>query len=221
MVFWSAIYSISVISGQARGTITATVLDRTGEPVSGATVQMLRAEESNGTGVVRACLTDKSGLCSESLAFGKYRVVPMKLSDGYPDLSFNFYGHGRWPWTVEISPENPNAYQTIKLGPKAGFVVLHVFDAVSGARIQRASVILRPVADPHDFLSTNLGSDSTILVPPDEQISAEVSAEGYKSAAIENDSGSKPRNSISVPSGKSIEISVRLQPNSAVRPASR
>jgi hypothetical protein len=195
-----------------RGTIATRVIDESGKPISGVTVQMLPTDQPNPTGVVRACLTDESGSCSQVLKLGKYYIVPMKQSEGYPDLSFNFYGHGKWKWRIAITRLKPNASETVRLGPKAATVILHATNALTGFHIQHVALMLRSASDEHDFLSTNLDQDSKFLIPPNEDVLVEVSADGYKAAKLLNQTAGGRTRGLFLRPGEIKEFHIALQP---------
>jgi hypothetical protein len=167
------------IHAQTTGTITAQVYDQDGKPLADAAVEFVPTDVILAS-ALPSCLTDADGVCSKDLKFWKYHVIAEKKADGFPDLSFNFYGHGKWPATVTLSPEQAMAHVTVKLGPKAGSLVFTIIDAVTAARIEHVSVTLHPFADPKDFLGTNLGPDFRVLIPADEDVSVEVEAKGYQ-----------------------------------------
>jgi len=167
------------LSAQNKGTITAKVLDQDAKPLASATVEFLPTDAVLAA-VLPWCLTDAEGMCSKDLEFWTYRVIARKEADGYPDLSFNFYGHGKCPATVTLSPQQPTAHVTVNVGPRAGSLIFNVVDAVTAARIENISVTLHPLADPKVVLGTNLGADFMVLVPADEDVSVEVEAKGYQ-----------------------------------------
>jgi hypothetical protein len=200
------------LSAQTRGTITATVVDRAGQPVTGARVAVLPAGAHGVMGALRECLTDDKGICSQDLQLGRYDVTAKKTADGYPDLIMHFYGHGQWPATAEITSARPAASVTVQLGPKAASLVLHAVDDVSGDPVKHLAVTLHPAADPHDFLSTGLdGPDSTVLIPADEDVLVTVSADGYQPWRLEEHPELSPGGAVCLRSQGRQEITVRLK----------
>lgn len=194
-------HTAAALSAQTKGTITVQVLDHVGRPLANATVEFVPI------GVILAtalpwCLTDASGVCSKDLGFAKYHVTAMKKADGYPDLTFNFYSHGKWPATTAISRKKPVTRVTFRLGPRAALLTLNIIDSVTEVRIEHVAVTLRPVADPKNFFSTSLGQDSTVLIPAREDVAVEVEAKGYKPW--------DPQNSIRLDSGESKQLTVDL-----------
>ena len=199
------------LSAQTKGTITATVTDESGQPLVSARVAMVPAEATGLMGVLRECLTDEEGMCSLNLEFGKYHVTAKKTAEGYPDLTFRFYGHGQWPAMAEISPETPTASATVKL-TKAASVVLHAVDDASEESIKHLSVTLHPAADPHEFMSTSVtGPDSTILIPADEDVLVTVSADGYQPWHLEEHPEISRNGAVHLHSQDRQEMAVRLR----------
>jgi hypothetical protein len=198
-------------SAQTRGSITATVVDRAGQPVVGARVAMVPADAKGIMGILPECLTDDKGICSQSLGFGKYHVTAQKKSDGYPDLLSNFYGHSEWPATAQITPDRPSASVTVQLGPKAS-IVIHPLDNVSGDTIKRVTITLHPAADPHDFVSSSFtGPDATILIPADEDVLVTVSADGYLPWHLEEHPELSPSGTMRLHSEQRHEMTVLLK----------
>lgn len=192
------------VHAQTGGTMTAQVYDQDGKPLGDAWLQIVPVDHAMLSLAFPSCVTDAGGFCSRDLEFGSYHVSAEKEADGYPDLSFNFYGHGKWPATVTLSPEQPTAQVTVKLGPRAGSLIFNVLDAVTAARIENASVKLHPLADPKDVLGTNLGADFTVLIPADEDVSVEVEAKGYQPWHAPNP--------VRLSSGESKALAIGLHP---------
>jgi hypothetical protein len=200
------------LHAQMKGTISATVIDQTGQPLVGARVAMVPADATGLMGALPECLTDDRGVCSLNLRFGKYHVTAKKVAEGYPDLTIRFYGHGQWPATAEITPEAPAASVTVDLGPKAASLVLHPVDDDSGDNIKHLTVTLHPANDPHEFISSSLaGPNPTILVPPDEDVLVTVSADGYQPWHLEEHSELSSRGVLNLHSRDKQEINARLK----------
>jgi hypothetical protein len=210
---WGAlVLTAAYLSAQTRGTVTATVVDRAGQPIVDARVALLPAGAYGLMGARRECLTDDRGVCSQDIEFGKYDVTAQKTADGYPDLTMRFYGHGHWPASAEITPERPTASVIVQLGPKAASLVLHAIDDVSGRPIKHITVTLHPATDPHEFISTSIsGPDSTILIPPDEDVLVTVSADGYQPWHLEEHTELSSTGLVHLHSDGRQEMNVRLK----------
>jgi hypothetical protein len=200
-------------AAELTGTITARVVDQSGNPVAGAIAQMMPADGKPMAMAIPQCLTDETGVCSYAhLRFGKYHVDAMKTADGYPNLHWDLYGHGKSKLIAEVTPEAPTANVSITLGPKAAFITLKVVDDATGLSVGNPTVRLRLATDPDTFISTGLHSDPRILLPPDEDILVEVSSEGYKPWHIETQPEAAHANAVHLHSGEAREFTIRLQP---------
>ena len=207
--------AMSTMPSQAQpaGVINAKVVDQSGNPVTGAVVQMESADGRILAAAIPECLTDETGACSrKDLPFGKYRVTAMKKADGYTDVTFSLYGHNTKPLTAEITPDAPAASLSVKLGPKAASITINVVDDATGARVGNPTVILRLASAPNVFISSGLHSDSRILIPPDEDILVEVSAEGRQPWRMEMQPGAAHPNALHLHSEETREFEVRLPP---------
>jgi hypothetical protein len=200
------------LSAQTRGRITAKVTDQSGNPVVSARVAMVNAAAMGIRGILPECLTDDKGICSLDLVFGKYHVTAQKVADGYPDLTFRFYGHGSWPATAEITSEMPTAIVTVHLGPKAAILVLHTIDDASGSTIKHSTISLHPTANPDEVFSTSAtGPVPTVLVPADEDVNVTVSADGYQPWHLDNHPELSSSATVHLHSQDRHEIEVRLK----------
>jgi hypothetical protein len=194
---WQALIRIALVAAQItpapsanHGVISVKVVDQAGVAISSAVVGMYPPPGVLSVGAIPECRTDSSGICTrKSLLLGTYVIWAKKPSDGYPDVSFDFYSHlskssnGRrvLPTVVNLTPLQPEANVVFKLGPKAAKLRIETIDDSSGARVDDKTIILRRADDPNDFISVGQGSGSTILIPPDEDIQIEVVAQGFKS----------------------------------------
>jgi len=205
--------AIPVLPVEPGGVISARVFDQNGSPVAGAVVEMEPSDGRVVAGAVPECLTDESGACScDKMQFGKYRATAMKTADRYPDQTFGLYGHDKKPLVVEITPETPVATASITLGPKAASIALKVVEDGTGLPVKSPSVTLRLAESPNVFLSVGSNLNSNILVPPDEDILVEVSAEGHKSWQLETQPGATHANALHLHSEEKRDFTVRLQP---------
>jgi hypothetical protein len=194
------------------GVITARVVDQGGNPVPGAVVQMAPADGSVLAMAVPECLTDEAGVCScERLPFGRYSGTAAKVADGYPDVSFSLYGRGEKPPIAEITPQTPIASISITLGPRAASIAVKVIDEATGLAIKNPTVVLRSAAAPSIFLSTGSNSDSKILIPADEDIIVEVSAEGYKTCRVATQPGATHANALRLRSEETRQFTISLK----------
>lgn len=163
------------------GRITVKVVDQQGEPVADATVKF---GPPPGTLVVDGppdCTTDASGTCSgKNLPMNTYYVRAVMPYGDYPDMPSKFYSHQSKPIPVAVTPGDPDHKVLFKLGPKAGTLKLIVLDETSGAAIKNPAVFLRIASRPKAWISITRRDDSTVLIPPDEDVLIEVYAAKYQ-----------------------------------------
>lgn len=195
------------------GSIGARVVDQAGNPVTGAVVWMLPLDGTPRANALADCLTDAAGSCKrDGLALGRYQVTAKKESDGYPNIAFDLYGRNNKPQIAVLAPEAQHADTTITLGPKAASISVTVTDAVSGKPVTNPNITLRRAANPADYISTGPDSNSNVLIPPEEDILVEVSADGYKPWRIESQSGADYARALHLRSAETRELKIRLQP---------
>lgn len=205
---------LAVAEASQQGVITATVTDQTGAPISGAIVQMLPDDGKPRAFAIPECLTDNSGRCSRNrLPLGKYRISAMKEEDGYPDLTFNLYGHDKKFLVAEITAEAPEPSISIAMGPKAASISIEAIDDITGKRIERPTVLLRRVADPTDFLSTSTDANGKVLVPPGEDILVEVRENGYEPWRFRTEPMAAHPNALHLQSEETRNLTIRLKPS--------
>lgn len=204
---------IAGVASQPAGIITVRVVDQAGNPVSGANVWMLPADGKIHVSAVPECTTDDSGTCArDHLEFGRYVVTAGKESDGYPNMGLNLFRHDKQPLFAEITPGVPDATVAFTLGPKAASIVLNVIDASSGAPVKNPVITLRPAEHPNAYLTIGHHMNSRVLIPTDEDILVQVSAEGYKPWSIETQPGATHANAVRLHSGETREFTASLQP---------
>ncbi len=164
-----------------RGRITVKVVDQQGEPVPSATVKFGPPPGTLVVDGVPDCTTDASGTCSgKNLPMDTYYVRAVKPYDVYPDMPFKFYSRQSKPIPVAVTPGDPDHNVLFKLGPKAGTLKLNVLDEKSGASINNPAVFLRNASSPKDWISITLRDDSTVLIPPGEDVLIEIYAAKYQ-----------------------------------------
>jgi len=210
-----ALAIVSLISPPAEadvGTISAKVVDQSGNLVAGAKVWMFIIGGKSQAGVIPDCVTDETGTCTRAdLEFGKYHLTAMKEDEGYPDLSLNLFGHDKKRLFTEISAQTPIASVVITLGTKAAAVILNVVDAITDKPIPNPHFKLTPAEHPEAFLGIGAHKDPKILIPQDEDIIIEVTADGYKPARVETQPEATHANAVHLHSEEEREFTVRLQ----------
>jgi len=183
-VIFALLIFVTISSAQPagpRGRITVTVVDQQGEPVPSATVKFGPPPGTIISGGVPDCETDASGTCSRKhLPMDTYYVRAVKPYDVYPDLPLEFYSRQTKPIPVAVTPGDPDHKVLFKLGPKAGTLKLNVFDETSGAALNNPAVFMRNASSPKAWISINRRDDSTVLIPPDEDVLIEIYAAKYQ-----------------------------------------
>jgi len=130
--------------------ITGKVVDQQDQPVEGARVC---AEVYNGR--VPCGVSNANGEFSIAVyRVGSYMIYAEQLEKGYPPGNLAFYGK-LWSDlpTVTVEETSPIKPVTIKLGPRAGRLVLTVLDGASNKPIEGGSADLCRIGEPKSFWS--------------------------------------------------------------------
>jgi hypothetical protein len=200
-------------TGQAHpdGRILAIVMNEGGNPIQQAKVWAQVANRPT-IGALRFVETDADGRSEiDRLEFETFNVFAMKEDEGYPDIEFAFYGEGV-PHMVSLSPEQPAANVVLKLGPKAGVLTGSVTDKVTGKAIG-AGFMLRRAKNPTNFLSRSGASNCRLPLPPETEITLEVSADGYETWFYADPSDSSKPLPIRLSPGTEMHLDIQLQPH--------
>lgn len=195
-----------------KGVITVKVVDQEGEPVPSAIVKFYLTSKTAILYAIPECRTDESGTCSRNdLPIDSYSIRVMKPSDGYPDTSFKFYSGLEKSIPVALTLADSFRSVLVTLGPKAGKLKLKVVDATSGAEIKNPTIVLRDVSDPNNWVSVGKALDSTILVPPNEDVQVEIVATGYQPWQLREHPNSTGEKTLRLRSGEVQQWTVRLK----------
>lgn len=207
----ATLIAASIPSSASGGVVLASVFDHAGRHIEGALVRADRLDSGMTLSVVPECLTDSSGRCSlDNLPPGRYTVNAGKQQDGYPNMYIPFYRRGEPAKTIEVKAQTKPVNVSIVLGPKGAWVHLSVVDAATGKRIENPTIILRRALSPDDFLSTNLGLNSEILLPSDDDVLMEVKAPGYRMWHLVESSGISSDKPLRLHPGETRQLSIRL-----------
>src|SRR5689334_17282335 len=127
-------------------TVTGTVVDEQEQPVEGAKVSALV-----GNGRVPIGQSDSRGQFSLFILHpGTYTVYADDIEKGYPEAAWAFYGKLWQPSLAQVTIDetSKSAPVKIKLGPKAGRLVLTILDGATNKPIEKGSVELCRVGEP-------------------------------------------------------------------------
>lgn len=136
-------------------TVTGTVVDEQEQPVEGAWVS---AQVWNGR-VPRGQSDSKGHFSIWIQRPGTYTVYAEHLEKGYPAADLAFYGKLWQPSLSQVTIDETStpAPVKIKLGPKAGRLVLTILDGSTNKPIETGSVYLCRVGEPRSFWSISSG----------------------------------------------------------------
>jgi len=197
---------------ETTGTVTVRVIDQKGDPVQSATVKFDLTPRPGISYVSPMCKTDTTGACTRhGLAMGAYLLGAMKPSDGYPDLTFDFYSHETKRIQVVLTLSSPEKNIVFRLGPPMAKLKLSFIDDGSGMPINNPSITLRGGAGTHDWISIGKSPDSTVLVPPDRDIHLEVNADGYQQWRLGDHPEVSPSGVMHLHSQDKQEMAIRLK----------
>jgi hypothetical protein len=129
--------------------VTGTVVDEQEQPVEGAWVSALV-----GNGRVPRGQSDSKGQFSLRIQRpGTYTIYAEHLEKGYPIAAWAFYGKVWQPSLAQVTIDETSTVTPvkIKLGPKAGRLVLTILDGSTNKPIETGSVELCRVGEPRSF----------------------------------------------------------------------
>lgn len=192
------------MQGQCPQAVSGQVVEENGAPLPGASVSFSRnGPIIRGPHAIRTFETGLDGHFDATIdEAGTYTVLAKNESAGCPETHLAFYStEPKVRITITCAGEVKNVL--LRMGPKAGRIgQVVVRDAVSGRRVQTASITLRRVAAPELFMSTST-TYHDIAVPADTLVTYEVTAPLYIAS---------PQVVTSVPSSGRVNLTVTLQP---------
>lgn len=203
------------LAAEPNGSISGTVIDENGKPVSSALVRVDPINEGPRSGIVRQTETDKAGhFFIDTLQLDSYKVFAMKESDGYPNTAFAFYSNQAFS-TVTLLEGAPSTTLVLKVGPRAGLMTGTVADLITGKPVN-STFLLRRAADSDNWISFSQPSEYRVLVPPNTDVVFEVSAPGYETFYYGGNLDSLRRQPIHLNSLQEMKVNIQLRPTRSV-----
>ncbi|MFI5176280.1 MAG: carboxypeptidase regulatory-like domain-containing protein [Terriglobia bacterium] len=195
---------------QPRGSIRGTVVDERGLPVSQARVS-IEATDHHQRSTSSSVETDDGGrFVIAHLEWGGFYVYAVKEDAGYPNMVFPIYSKGIQRRST-VTPERPEAEIEMHIGPKAGILTGLVTDAKTGEPVL-ATFLLKPIAQPEDWIGFYSSGRYRYLVPPSTDLSLEVSAPGYKTWSYPSSTDSSGTHGFRLEPGAQKTFDIQLQP---------
>jgi hypothetical protein len=199
-------------SKKGYGMIEGQVVTMEGVPVANATVYAFEYGRSPIN------VTDVQGKFTLThLPVGEHRINAYKEDDGFPNLLWSFYSEAykREEFPIVNVKENQLVRGVIvRLGPKAGRLLIDVIDAKTRQPISDVSVALNHKGKPKTLYrsgTTTPDGRFDLLIPPSIPINVVLSAPGYETWRYAN-AESVDRDAVRIESGSSRRIIVELQP---------
>jgi carboxypeptidase family protein len=192
----------------AYGRLTGTVLDENGQLVAHASV-CTSVTKGNETMVTCRVSTDEIGQFQiEHINMGTYGVFAEKDEDGYS--SANHPSEQQ----VTINTSDPNAYVTLRLGPKGGILSGSVKDTKTGKSIVTSEVHYVALDGGNSGTAGVNDGQFQITVPARTDLIVVVSARGYR-GWVYTDAANPSRPVLRLGSGEKKFLDVELEPVAA------
>jgi hypothetical protein len=161
------------------GRIIGTVLDQRGLPLKRIFVHAIL--EQTGMYMPTAETDDAGRFAIEGLEVGTYRVFGESDAAGYPDTALSFYSKETLI-ALGVGYGEP-ASVILVLGPVAGVLTGTVVDKATRKPVVTLDAVhftVKKISDPDDDILFLGPAKFRWLIPPDVDVTLEVSAEGYK-----------------------------------------
>jgi hypothetical protein len=194
------------------GTITGTVVDEQGTPISGATIWCAIDEGQQMTGTAGG-LSDKTGKFQVGhLPWNKYTVSATKRAEGYGGNEAGAYQ------TVTLTSAQPSADVVVKLGPKEGILVPTVSDKVTGERLFDFTV--HSTVEEFEGQTHNTSSGSwgvsrwtkQVLLPSNKDVMLHITKSGYRTWWYMDPSQPNGPGMLRLQPGEVKELNIELEP---------
>ena len=210
LAFGLAISSAAQIP--STGSICGTVLDENGQPAKD--VLIVAAYLGAHSGPFPASRSDDSGhYCLVNVPYGDNVPAADDPKRGYPNPGFSIYASvsasKESPNVAHLSAEHPRATIDFRIPYKAGFLTIHLTDAITGKPQFALFYRLSPQKDPErNYMTGSQGAKDALLLPPNENVLLKVSAPGYREWPYDNSLGYV----LNLLPGEHKTIDVPLQP---------
>lgn len=197
----------------AHARIVGTVLDQQSQPIKNIFVHAV--SEETGMYMPTVDSNEAGHFVIEELQPGAYDIFGENDAAGYPDTSLPFY-----------SDENPikatvrdfdTATIVLVLGPRAGVLRGEVLDKTTGKAIESQhapNFIVRKVSNPGAADSIEFIGPPKFrwLIPPETDVTLEVTAEGYKPWLYADPSDPSKLMPFRLESGEEKILNIQLEP---------
>ena len=203
--------AVPMAFGQARpnlGSIEGTVIDQSGKPVAGATVEAL-------VNIKRRNLfttSDSAGrFVLRDIPSGDTFVHAYKESEGYPDTFFAFFKTDDLTMVrVKVVGAESSRGVTIRLGEKAAYLSIEMTDE-NGTRVPGHIMFTRDDDQYGRYQQGTTGAE-TIMVPPVPfRFTAEAQAPGYLPWHYGGENWQSDSGLIKLKSGQSLRLDIQLK----------
>jgi hypothetical protein len=197
------------------GVIHGTVLLQGGRTASGLDVNLYPIGVDLDYVLPHMKTDEAGGYSFDHVCPGKYTVLPADGDAGYSDSDYYFL-YARRPSTVKITKRSPNANLIVNLPPKAAQLRVRLANSKTKAKIEdyavKLTVTKARTTEPQCGGSDggSCGSESPILVPPDQDVFVHITSDGFHEWRESVGSGKR----IHVPSGEILTIDAELEPAS-------
>ena len=161
------------------GQIRGNVIDRSGNPVPGATVYVVPQDITFDGITRRSVKTNGKGMFDfrGSFPLGAYQLYSRKAADGYPDRSDSFYADSSVESPkVNLTEDHSFATVTVTMGEKAGVLVGRVVDAKTRVPVKAKLVFWDENGNDH---SVFVNGKFRTLLPPEKDLTMMVIMPGY------------------------------------------
>ncbi len=199
------------------GTITGTVVNEQGDPVSGATI-WCSVNEGQQTTSKGSGLSDKAGKFQvQHLPWNTYSVSASKSADGYQRSQAE-------PESVTLTPEQLSATVVVKLGPKEAMLVPTVVDKITREPVFDFSVHWTVEAfDGQGQYNQSASSGVSrwtkqVLLPANKDVMLHVTKPGYRTWWYMDPSQPNGPGILRLQSGETKQLTIELEPASATAP---